>query len=118
MGKFIDAVQGGDHRAALEAMRDKLAAKIDGPQCPACGAGQLEASDLAALTLRLAKILDELAGLPPAKNATLTPLAAIRERRASQRPGVEAAAADTGVLGTKSGPRRQGGRRPRVNRGG
>ena len=67
----------GDRRATLEALRDLLARAIDeGP----------EAKDLAALSLRLEKVLADLAGLPVAGGKE-----SVKDALASRRKAKEAA---------------------------
>jgi hypothetical protein len=90
MSDFTDAIKRGDKRKQLEALREKLATEID-----ACFKG----ADVAALTLRLMKVLEELESIPETgKASSYDELKAARDAR-------------TG--GTPNAARRQGGRRRR-----
>lgn len=64
MGDLKDAVSSGDNRRALEAIRDQLAEKLDAGECKYCGGPRGEASGLAALTLRLMKVMEALDAIP------------------------------------------------------
>jgi hypothetical protein len=90
LSDFTDAIKKGDKRAQLEALRDKLATEID---------ASFKGADVAALSLRLMKVLEELEGIPETgKASSYDELKAAREAR-------------TG--GTTDAARRQGGRRRR-----
>lgn len=52
---FVDAVQSNDRRDALVALRDKIAATIDGTD---------SGRDIAALSKRLMEVMAEIDGLP------------------------------------------------------
>ena len=58
MANLINAAKSGDRRATLEALRDKLAASIQG-----CESGR----DVAALSKRLMEVMGELDALPKPK---------------------------------------------------
>ena len=49
---ITEAASGGTHRELLVAMRDRIAQAVEDPKCPP--------RDLASLTLRLAKIAEEI----------------------------------------------------------
>ena len=101
-----DTVKSGDRRASLVAIRDYLAHELEVHRCKTCQAFQLRTGDTAALVLRLQKVMEDLESLPD-NNAEVSDLDRIRARR----DGASAASniASTG-LGTKHGPRQQGGR--------
>lgn len=66
---IAEAVAGGIRRDALEALRGRLAAEIDGgghqPGCGCeCGPGAADGRVLASLTKELRAVLAELDGLP------------------------------------------------------
>lgn len=72
-----DAVAKGDRRKALEALRDRLAGAID----------EAADRDLAALSLRLVAVMDEL-GRSEAEGGSLDELAAKRAARRSDAKAV------------------------------
>jgi hypothetical protein len=115
MGDFLEAIQSGDKRKSLEAMRDAIAREFDGNRCKTCQSSLLRAGDQAALYIRLLKIIDELEALPVASDGTETKtgLALIRSQRTGEATEDESDDDDSNVhrLGTKRGPRKQGGRR-------
>ncbi|MFH8405565.1 hypothetical protein ACH4FX_12430 [Streptomyces sp. NPDC018019] len=84
---FRKAISDGDRRVQLEAMRDQLAAAIQ---------RETKGSDIAALTLRLMKVLEALDGVPDDQQASAF------DELSARRVG-----------GDKSAARRQGGRRRR-----
>lgn len=110
MGDLEKAVQSGDHRQALIAIRDYLVHELEVHRCKTCMASQLRTGDTAAIVLRLQKVLDDIAEIPE-KTGEVSSLDAIRARRGGT-PAAKDSTPATG-LGTKAGPRRQGGRRPR-----
>lgn len=70
-------VKGGDRRAALEALRDRLAQELD--ECE-------YTRDLPALALRLTDVLAQLDDLPPASGGGAADVIAARRRqRRAQR---------------------------------
>lgn len=87
MTTFRKAIADGDKRAQLEAMRDQVAAAIQ---------RETKGSDIAALTLRLMKVLEALDGVPDGKQESAF------DELSARRVG-----------GSKEAPRRQGGRRRR-----
>jgi len=114
MGEFLEAIQSGDRRKSLEAMRDAIALEFDGTRCKTCKSSQLRAGDQAALYIRLLKIMDEIAALPAVETGeTKTGLALIRSQRSGGVTDDEDDDDDGVVhrLGTKRSPRKQGGRR-------
>ncbi len=114
-GNLIDAVKTGDTRKSLTAIRDYLAHELEGNRCRACQMSQLRTGDTAALVLRLTKVIEEIAALPPEvpaiKDPKVVTLDDIRNRRASNRAS-ETTNPASANHGTKSAPRRQGGRKP------
>lgn len=103
------AVKSGDRRAALIALRDYLAHELQVHRCKTCQAFQLRTGDTAALVLRLQKVMEEIEQMP-AGDAEVTELDRIRARRAAG-PSATSHIQSSG-LGTKNGPRLQGGRSP------
>ena len=87
MSSIAVAAASGDHRAALEAMRDKLARDMDAA----------EPSVVAQIAGRLAAILTELAVLPVAEKprSTLDELVERRENRLAAAKVVEPARKQT-----------------------
>lgn len=75
MGSLSDAARSNDRRAALVALRDKLAASID-----ACESGR----DMAALSRQFTSVLDELDAMPD-PGAAPSPVEAMRDRVRSGR---------------------------------
>ena len=102
------AVRSGDYRAALVALRDYLAHELEGKRCKTCAMSQLRTGDTAALVLRLQKVLEEIQTIPE-QDAEVSELDRIRARRAGASAAENSAPSK---LGTKMGPRRQGGRNP------
>lgn len=102
MSDLLPVVQSGDRRAALEAIRDRLAAEID--------AGEASPRDVAALSKQLAEIVREIDNLPAAKGAS--PVDDLASRRAARR--AEAAAPKRAAAGDK---RRSGSGGTRRKRG-
>ena len=72
-----EVVSQGDLRASLEALRDRLAAEIDGAD---------QARDVAALALRLTDVLRQLDELPAAQGEAVNALDELRKRRADREP--------------------------------
>ena len=70
MARFVDEVESGDRMRALVALRRELALAIEPSRsCPDCGSPVLgpDAKDLAALALRLERVLetiDQIGGTP------------------------------------------------------
>lgn len=78
MGELQETVQGGDRRASLEAIRDRLATELE----VAIG------RDVAALSKQLSDTIRELDSLPPAKGVTrVDQLAAARKNRRKAAAG-------------------------------
>lgn len=95
MTDFVDVIRDGDKRAQYEALRDRLAAEIEGVDCCDCGKSvRASAADTAALTLRLMKVLEALESIPAAA------VVSRYDELAAKRTG-----------GTPDSARRQGGRR-------
>lgn len=69
---FVDAVQSNDRRDALLALRDKIAATIDGTD---------SGRDIAALSKRLMEVMREIDALPD-PGASEDPVEAMRRKRA------------------------------------
>lgn len=107
------AVRSGDRRASLIALRDYLAHELQVHRCKTCQAFQLRTGDTAALVLRLQKVMEEIESMPD-QNAEVTELDRIRARRAGG--STAPSNIQSSGLGTKHGPRRQGGRAPSGNR--
>lgn len=78
--EFEEEVASGDMRRALVAMRDLLAHELSGNRCKTCRMSQMRTGDLAALALRLQKVLEDLKQLPP-EGEEVSPLDQIRNRR-------------------------------------
>jgi hypothetical protein len=108
MSDLEDAVRSGDRRASLIALRDLLAHELATDKCKTCQSFQRRAGDTAALVLRLQKVMEEIESMPDS-DAEVTELDKIRARRTRQS---EATGIQSSGLGTKHGPRRQGGRAP------
>ena len=80
--KLTEAVESGDQRRSLVAIRNYLANELEGNRCPKCKASQLRTGDTAALVLRLTKVIEELAALgPEAKGDNVSEIEKIRRRR-------------------------------------
>ncbi len=95
MTDFLEVIKSGDKRAQYEALRDRLAAEIEGVDCCDCGKPRRSfGSETAALTLRLVKVLEALESVP--NTATVSRY----DELAAKRTG-----------GTPAAARRQGGRR-------
>ena len=71
MPTLTDAVSSNDRRKALLALRDSIAAAIDGTN---------SGRDIAALSKRLMEVMEEIDALPD-PNAQASPLEAARRRR-------------------------------------
>lgn len=82
---FERAIAGEDEREQLEALRDLLAHELAGNRCKSCRMSQMRQSDLAALSLRLQKVLEALRALPP-KGEEVSTLDRIRGRRGDGVP--------------------------------
>jgi hypothetical protein len=106
MADLESTVKSGDRRASLIALRDYLAHELEVHRCDRCKAFQLRTGDTAALVLRLQKVMEEIEAMPDT-NAEVTELDLIRARRngTSATSNIQSSG-----LGTKNGPRRQGGR--------
>lgn len=108
---LVDEVRSGDTRRSLVALRDYLANELEGNRCPKCRASQLRTGDTASLALRLQKVIEDIASLPPEKvdlPEGVPSLDGIRSRRSSARPSDPPNPAPAVKHGTKSAPRRQG----------
>lgn len=110
---FLAAIRSNDARKQLVALRDLVAEELTGNRCKACQMLQIRSGEIAALAARLQKIIEDLAQIPVGDGeakpkvaaSELTGLQLIQGRRGT---GTD----DTRVQhGTKSAPRRQGGRR-------
>jgi hypothetical protein len=80
-----EVAEGGDMRATLEALRDRLAEEVervaDEGFCPACKRGS---SSVAPVAGQLNKVLHDIAALPaPEKGTALDELKQRRSRRSS-----------------------------------
>lgn len=104
--QFMQDIKSNDHRRQLVAMRDLMAQELDGNRCRACQMLQMRSGEIAALVLRLQKVIEEIKTLPVLENGEpkKTGLELIRGRR--DEDGDE-----HGPRGSKSDARRQGGRR-------
>ncbi|MCX4912817.1 hypothetical protein [Streptomyces sp. NBC_00687] len=92
---FSEAIADGDKRTQLEAIRDRLAAEIEGDDCCDCGKPRRSfGGETAALALRLVKVLEALESIPES-----TVVSRVDELMARRTGGAPNAA------------RRQGGRR-------
>lgn len=102
-----EALQSGDRRAALTALRDRIAEEIDGVPCCRCGAPRRAAgSETSALTLRLMQVITELENLP--SEGSVSPLDELRARRAA----TDSPRASQGQQRRQGGRRASGTRRP------
>lgn len=107
-GPVETALQGGDKRAILEAVRDRIGEEIDGVECCKCGLPRRAAgSETSALTLRLMQVLTELDALP--QEGQVSRLDELAGKRDKRRTGV--------TDSPQSVSRRQGGRRQDTDRG-
>lgn len=61
---LTQAVKDPSRRVQLEALRDYLAAQLEGHLCKTCENSRLRTGDQAALVLRLQKVMEELDALP------------------------------------------------------
>lgn len=81
-----EAVGGGDRRAALEALRDRLASELeheaDAGFCVKC---KRSSSSVAPLAKQLRDVLSDIETLPKATKET--PLDELRRRRAARQSG-------------------------------
>lgn len=112
---LVVEIQSGDRRRSLVAIRDYLAHELEGNRCKKCAMSELRTGDTAALVLRLTKVIEEIAALPPeqvAKPEGVIDLDSIRDRRPHSRE-TEAEQVVAAEFGSKRAPRRQGGRKPR-----
>jgi hypothetical protein len=115
-GPLSAAAKSGSTRRALVALRDILAHEIEGNRCKTCRMTQMRTGELSALALRFQKVIEDLEALPddeqPDKPVPegVTSLASIRNRRPSNGVATSPDPARPN-LGTKSAPRRQGGRK-------
>lgn len=112
----LSTIKDGNYRDSLVALRDYLIAQLERNCCTECGFASHSAAEIAALTLRLHKVLTELEQLGPEPTKKLSGVAAIQARRGGVVDDDSETGSDTSSFGTKKAPRRQGGRRPRVNR--
>ncbi len=110
--EFLKGIQSTDRRTQLETLRDLVAHQLTANRCSECKTIEIRQSDIAALVLRLQKILDELESIPE-QTAEKTPTQQIQERVAKKAAGM--AGNVVYPFGTKEAPRRKGiGRRPSV----
>lgn len=80
IGKLAEAIETGDIRQSLVAIRDYVVQELEGHRCKACAMSQLKTGDTASLVLRLTTILADIEALPAEENDE-DPLMAIRARR-------------------------------------
>lgn len=73
---FVEVIASGDQRASLEALRDKLASRIEAA----------EPRETAALAKQLADVIARIETLPVKEKSTLDDLADRRSRRLSKTP--------------------------------
>lgn len=122
---LAEVVAEDDDIASLDALINLVAHELDDNRCSKCQSIQMRSGDTAALVLRLQKLLEDRAARKaeekrrnpeklPEGVSSLVGLAAARGRNGGSGT---ANSRDSG-LGTKSGPRRQGGRKPRIGSGG
>ena len=96
---LTEAVQ-GDKREALEAIRDRLAAELDGQQaCAKCG-GSIS-SNTAAVAKQLVEVIERLAAITPPKESQVDQIAKQRARRRSA--GASDGASTSGERGAGDG---------------
>lgn len=90
MAGFVTEVESGDRMRALVALRRELAIAIEaGRPCPECGAPAPgpEAKDLAALSLRLERVLEQIDAAGGATTEEHDDLAAKRHAKLSAASG-------------------------------
>ncbi|MGH8867086.1 MAG: hypothetical protein ACRDYU_03710 [Actinomycetes bacterium] len=99
------AAADGDRRATLEALRDKLAARMDRN-----GEGEIDDRALAPVARQLSEVMREIESLAPPEESTLDELAKQRAARQGRARGAKAAppkrAAKKGVGGARGGTAR------------
>jgi hypothetical protein len=103
-----EEIESGDMRRALIAIRDYLVHELTGHRCRTCAMSQLKTGDTASLVLRLTKVLEDIEAIPDPTKAGEDELAKIRALHSGQSDASDSAPS---LLGTKSGKRRQGGRK-------
>lgn len=84
---FIEEVGSGDRKRALLALRRELADAIMGSPCPDCGRGVPGPTGLAALSLRLERVLDQIEQAGGVPTEETDDLAAKRQAKLSAAPG-------------------------------
>lgn len=77
--EFEVAISSDDPRKQLVALRDLLAHELSGNRCKTCRMSQMRTGDLAALALRLQKVMEDLRSLPAQEE--VSELDRIRSRR-------------------------------------
>lgn len=82
---LAEEIASGDLRRQLVALRDYVAHELEANRCRTCQMSQLRTGDTAALVLRLQKINEEIAALPP-ESGEVSPLDELRARRAARTP--------------------------------
>ena len=116
MSDFSDTIKDGETRESLVAIRDFIVNYLEANRCAKCQNIELRSGDMAALLLRLMKVIEAIELLPdPNKEEAEDELASLRESRYGPTESEDLVAPDK--LGTKSAKRRQGGRRARSSRG-
>lgn len=102
--EFEGEIQSGEYRRSLVALRNLIAHELAAKRCKQCEMLQLRTGDIAALALRLQKVIEDLNKLP-SEDVEVSTLDELRARRDSD-------STDTPhLLGSKGAQRRQGGRR-------
>jgi hypothetical protein len=120
---LAEVVAEDDDIASLDALINLVAHELDDNRCAKCQSIQMRSGDTAALVLRLQKLLEDRATRkaeekrrnPEKLPEGVSSLAGLAGRR---NGGAGAANSRDAGLGTKNGPRRQGGRKPRIGSGG
>lgn len=77
MSDLVEAVESGDQRAALEAIRARLASELE----------DAEGKDVAPIAKELRAVIDALASLPGGEESTLDQLQARRAARLANAEG-------------------------------
>jgi hypothetical protein len=102
---FRDAVTKGTMREALDALIALAAHELSGNRCSKCQMSQMKTGDIASLMLRTQKLLEERNAIPePGEEKSQ-----IEKMKEARNAGASVTALP-GTLGTKKGPRQQGGR--------
>lgn len=100
---FLKGIQSTDRRTQLETLRDLVAHQLTANRCQKCKTIEIRQSDIAALVLRLQKILDELDEIPEHVEQK-TESEKLAERVAKKAVGGNV----IHPFGTKEAPRRKG----------